>query len=970
LDAESASSLTQSDLDAGLINASCVDKDNDGFGQGCFRGKDCDDDDPTVTDECYRCVHPETEGCACKRGIDPVVCYLDNTKNEEGRTVCNEGTRFCREGKWTGCESVRSYVASESSSAKLINPDAGVVNCAQCYVNCYKVNDPLTPVDGGLTDANCDFGNIVYADGGGLGLARTDDASTSGPFFAYDGGTTCTLDAAIDQDHDCIPDDLDPNPTVKPFDTTNPTIFLQLGPGQSGSGDLSIQFHIKTTDVYFLLDQTLTMAEEKTNLMNDLTSGNFIKAGDTCIDANGVNITATLKTQGVIGAIRCYMRGAKFGAGFFREIPFGSYGGNDEIPFRNYQDITDNYTAVKTALSRMTNVGNLDFPEGHTQALWSLATGMDSTAGNGALYMGYDRPGVPPRTDCPTETWGYPCFRTGAIPVVVMFTDGQMHNSIDDGLGCLFGCDYDSPLTTTTGTTSAYNPVANVNETFTTAMNLGDVTTSYVTYTGDTWPMTADIAATTVGCNSTAAAHDAVFKFTVTGTNIPITISTDGSDYDTVISLHNSAYANLECDDDDGSVASGSKISNKKLTGPGPFYVVVKGKGATPHGPYHLTIGNGTTVTGNTVAKGAFVPKTWDQTVGALQSKGIKVMTVLSSNGLLGFLFGDTARLQAKALATATGAVGKGGVATEPLVYDIQSNGDGLSSTLIDGIKQLTQNISMKVSARVIFSPDANPGFTTSPFIETLHTAGDLCDAPVGIVYQNCRPDALPKFRVTFTNPVGAPVPPSSDPKGGYNFRVEMIGRTSDMPASAPWYVLDSVPVYIIPAPPQANYAPSASYWQDIQGKGCTGNDRPDWTDLTWNAALPDGTSITFAACAANAQAGLASCSYQTVATVRAAGACTTNAQCTNGGTCAANHVCQTITAASCTSASTCASTATCTNSACTYAAQPADVGLALGMTNTLPYLRLRATLYSDSAHHQTPTLYDWKATYVCSSEL
>jgi hypothetical protein len=87
----------------------CVDADGDGWGQYCELGVDCDDADPSITDECRRCRR-RIEGCPCEPGSDWESCDPPDRRGDGGTFVCTEGTRYCRDGKWTECEVVGEYV--------------------------------------------------------------------------------------------------------------------------------------------------------------------------------------------------------------------------------------------------------------------------------------------------------------------------------------------------------------------------------------------------------------------------------------------------------------------------------------------------------------------------------------------------------------------------------------------------------------------------------------------------------------------------------------------------------------------------------------------------------------------------------------------------------------------------------------------------------------------------------------------
>ncbi len=80
----------------------CVDPDGDGFGLDCGPGEDCDDEDPAVTDECYRCATP-AEGCTCAANARPVACDVDRNSPVTEET-CYVGQRTCVDGRWSVCE--------------------------------------------------------------------------------------------------------------------------------------------------------------------------------------------------------------------------------------------------------------------------------------------------------------------------------------------------------------------------------------------------------------------------------------------------------------------------------------------------------------------------------------------------------------------------------------------------------------------------------------------------------------------------------------------------------------------------------------------------------------------------------------------------------------------------------------------------------------------------------------------------
>jgi uncharacterized repeat protein (TIGR01451 family) len=507
-------------------DAECVDRDEDGYGDGCSAGHDCDDHDPEASSECLRCDRPN-EGCPCELGTQPLACYLDKTEADDGTVMCHEGTRYCRDSRWGTCEDVHTFPLppERAAAAALIESDGGPVQCNDCSVNCFRVSDNLDPVDGGLTNNNSS--QTSFAPGGGLTLAEIPaDAGVVDP--PYD-PSTCMPGTAPDIDCDGIPDQYDPFPTTPPFATANPGLFLDIGPGETGTGVIDLDFFINSADVYFLVDQSASMADERDRLKADLVSGDFIQdANFDCADVNLNHLADDngLKSQGIVGGINCIIRNANFGTGFHREIPFTDYAANNQIAFDNYQDITSNRSDVLAAINRLDTIGNIDWPEASMLALNTLVSG------NG-MYFGTTKRGIPPRVDCPANTWGYPCFREKAIPIVILFTDAMMHNGPTNNAYPYTA----SKLGITRGTELQYFPIPSTNESFGTSYSAGDLTSAVRTYTGDTSLMTSNIDKSTMACLTTNGGADAFVRFDLTQTRT-VRISTEGTRFDTVLGLY------------------------------------------------------------------------------------------------------------------------------------------------------------------------------------------------------------------------------------------------------------------------------------------------------------------------------------------------------------------------------------------------------------------------------------------------
>ncbi len=546
----------------------CVDADGDDFGERCARGSDCDDADPDMHAGCATCAVP-SEGCACGVAAPPVSCKVSSSVTDRGSLRCTVGTRFCRDGAYSACEGIASFEMEPPSRlgprlSALIDADAGLVACDPCEPGCFRIDDTLRPV--------ADPGHDVAAVGTG-GITIHSEIPDAGPGVPVGGGTSRKCIPGVGDDTDCdgIPDQFDEVVGAPPFGSDHEAIFMELAPGESASEEFDITFYLRTADIYFLLDMTGSMGDERDRLTADLTTGNFLAkpSATECADRNfDGSPDNELRTRGIAGNIACVVRNARIGTGWFREIPFegpdnaGIYYGDDGVDsgdstygqfvFEHRSDISDNVDQALAALRAFDVAGNSNWAEAGTQALYSVVTGDQ-------LYMGWDRPAVPQRVDCPAGTWGYPCFREDALPVVIMISDAPMMDgpaTSDGSLGneCVgwFGAwctrsvkqpiDYPRELLNDNhlGTGAAYIPVPNnTNERFDNAYDAGKVISSFKTYTGNTRVMRADVSAAMMGCEDVIASDegaDAVFKFRV-DTQKRLTVSAQGTRFDAVMAI-------------------------------------------------------------------------------------------------------------------------------------------------------------------------------------------------------------------------------------------------------------------------------------------------------------------------------------------------------------------------------------------------------------------------------------------------
>ena len=310
--------------------------------------------------------------------------------------------------------------------------------------------------------------NSSDTDSDGDGLSDAEEARASNPCAPADSdgdGTPDFLD--LDSDNDGLPDadevaagtdptDIDTDgdgvtdlaetaagtdPT-DPASTIPPEDFFVVLPYEGPHEDRTLRFGtaIAIADVFFLVDMTGSMRGVRTNIINGLT--------DT-----------------IIPGIEAAIPNVQFGAGGYDDYGIDPYGWEPtsswrDLPFYLLHEIAPpdqdlggwslaagpttaecpndpsvmdvgrivgSPNGVPDILEAVTGLpchGGRDGPESTGPALWATATGMGLSWPTGSI----------PGQSCPTipdedgTRFGYPCFRPGALPIILVFGDYAWHN--------------------------------------------------------------------------------------------------------------------------------------------------------------------------------------------------------------------------------------------------------------------------------------------------------------------------------------------------------------------------------------------------------------------------------------------------------------------------------------------------------------------------------------------------------------
>jgi len=200
---------------------------------------------------------------------------------------------------------------------------------------------------------------------------------------------------------------VDMGPDMGPPPPPPPTCVEVPRNGETVDADFELPVALAVVDVFFLLDATASMIDEIDTIRNRLRDR-------------------------VVPGVRAAIPDAAFGVALFGEFPVEPHGPSDVDPFQMRRTITTDIIQVETALEGLPRWGNFDEPEAATEGLYQVATGeglapwIDRTAG------------------CARGGEGGACFRSTALPVILLITDAPMNNG-PRGVPPVSTYDFDGP---------------------------------------------------------------------------------------------------------------------------------------------------------------------------------------------------------------------------------------------------------------------------------------------------------------------------------------------------------------------------------------------------------------------------------------------------------------------------------------------------------------------------------------------
>jgi len=716
----------------------------------------------------------------------------------------------------------------------------------------------------------------------------------------------------IDTDGDGVPDPADecPGPGWRlpcdgdpANDGVYQTLFFKTDQEATVQADLAITGSIQSADAYILMDATGSMGGEQVQLLKDLSSGTFVDPTG-CAEAAGT---------GIVGALKCAIPDLWIGAGDFKEVSYLPHNNRyDMAPYHHYLDTTDDVQHIIDAVAQMVPDYNKDRPEAATQAMYSVITG------NGLADL------VPNRGACPSTPagrWGYPCFRPGVLPIILLFSDAQMFNGPRAASPTYGNPPYDGIL----GLGTRLPPVEqspNVlysSDPFT-AWDLGDLSTKSMTVMGSNKNFGNDATTWDKGVCQRGSAlsgywgdgRDAFLKFSLSAPT-DMFVSGEGSAYHTTnVALFDGALGYVDCNGGPGGGDYWGRLTRSLL--PGDWYAVSDGAVDTSssvadrRGNFQLRFHNLTAdPLGYASWQTADLPITWTTLETELLARNVNIVSVISPNsdGLSGLA-------DATALGIATGSVDQSG---NPYVQTINGDGSGLSTALLDAVRALIGNTRRDIS--FVAEDNAATGtvdeteFVRNVTSSSCPTTGvNNCSGGVGTsVCEDCLQGAEVAFQFRLGNTS------VTETATAQVFDFDMVGFAGAAE-------IGRIPIRVMV--PEAGGSYGSGFYQNTYDSDFVCEmppERPDWGTLSWTGSTPSDSTVEFEIYTANTIEELDSVIPTSI-------------------------VYPTDTTA-----------------------QSYDVGdelISAGHTNYMPFLRVRAKLNASSDSLSTPTFAGWSMEFNC----
>jgi hypothetical protein len=810
----------------------CVDNDHDGYGQNCALGSDCDDNDPTVTRQCYACLH-SGPGCPCTSEGASMTCGQVMSQSSS-QTICNYGESTCHGGEWGSCVPSGKMVKSFSTAAtsRRLEGLAGPSTCVENICDPYCLQFADTP-DGTLT------GGGIVGTSSGLTLSPSDGGlETEGPIPP---NIQAILDAA----------GLAPRAGAA-------VIYHEL---LTPASDEVAATTASGSDIYFL-DYTIG---RDTGVLRDMMD--FAHDG------------------GVADRLQDLLPDMAFGAGHYEqynEMPWNETG-TATVPYEHLLSMTSSRSALAGAVTWLDGHlrDSFPYPRSWAQAIFALSTTDGLRASQGYV--------VPPRSawvsplggdagSCLNGGIGYPCFRPGRLPITVLFADAPSNNGPggqhayqrSDAAG-IDGAKPWSQVSPITVTGNGSEATARAIDVTTFGIYVGNTDASGTSNQTWDWDDFDD-------CHEDSfRAKNVFYKFHVDDRTW-FHFDTFGSHFDTVLYLYQDTGPGndhgIACNDQAllNPTASADDSSIDGVVDPGSYYLVVDGRSGND-GDYVLHV--------NAMPDGAMsgpvAAPNYDEAIAAYNAIGGKVVGIDASgfachDGPNSFVESNTSNALEK-VAHDTNSLDP--ITAKPYLVHLDPWGPPCNSGDLPGETQVvnaivglaTRPVDITLEAFDLDDAidfDGPPGganwltpiniddatFLSSVTAVRTPEAVAGCQQVASDRFIACKPGTPVRFQATFAKP---PNLPASSQTQIFTFSLRVLGDGAS--------VLSEHPV-VLTVPATAPYA-EAWFVRDYDGvDACPVGTAPTWGLWSWASTTPGDSRIDFEIAVANAASDLGSSSF------------------------------------------------------------------------------------------------------------
>jgi len=657
-----------------------------------------------------------------------------------------------------------------------------------------------------------------------------------------------------DDDGDGVPNDADECPGTPDWiscddDPTNDGLYQTVFYDSTGadevvrSSTVDVVADIPEVDIYFLIDATPTLFGEITVLKAEILN--------------------------IISDIRMRFPSARFGLGLYREYPLAPLAAaHSQAPYHHILDFTDDTLLVQTAVSALNTenmVQNATAASAATQALYSVASGL----GLGDM--------VPNRGSCPNAPdadIGYPCFRDGALHVVINITDAEVFNGPNPA-GAVYGdppfapaIPPDPPVGAGVDTLPPVEmfPALFDADAAASALDLGGLSDPSLTLDrsltlmGMSTGLTDEVnTAAAIGCDTMSGmppGADMDWKDVV----LALRFDPGVPEFDVFANNTHWPGANVAIFDnalfgkalpeptmplacDGGTVGDGlwGKVTDFPIETSKLYYLVADGivpaadSGHKPEGAFSISIvRDGDSPNPDWQTSDA--PVAWTDVEAALLASNIRVASVVTLNAMSMTFEGAP---DAEAIAVATNALARLDL---PWVTTLpSSDGEGLDGAIIN-------TIDLAQSAYKISMVDVDDDATTvdeTEFIANIRhescAEGQLLGCSSGSLGEclSCDLGAALEYEVIFANRTVSPTGASQV------FDFEIVVWADDV------VEVERIPVRVMVPDAAAHVfddAPASAFYRNVYDstERCVALEAPKWGALTWEGTTPSGSSIDF----------------------------------------------------------------------------------------------------------------------------